>query len=149
MSQQILERSHVGPSLEQLSVADAMHPGVVTCPIETPLREVARMMATYRIHAVVAFGEISENVTDPEFWGVVSDLDLVRATCSGDFEERTAGEIAATPVLKVSADDPLVRAALLMNEHEMTHLVVVDRRSGRPIGMLSTLDIARALAGFM
>jgi hypothetical protein len=35
-----------------------------------------------------------------------------------------------------------------MVEHELSHLIVIERTSKRPIGVLSTLDIARALAGF-
>jgi hypothetical protein len=34
-----------------------------------------------------------------------------------------------------------------MVEHEVAHLIVVERHSRRPIGVLSTLDVARALAG--
>jgi CBS domain-containing protein len=34
-----------------------------------------------------------------------------------------------------------------MTEHEVTHLVVVDSRSLRPVGVISTLDIARVVAG--
>jgi CBS domain-containing protein len=135
-------------AFDQLHAADAMHAGVVTCPLETPLREVARMMATYRIHAVIAFGDDPDAIPGPSLWGVISDLDLARAANAPDFEERTAGEIAATPLLMVSADETLARATQLMSEHEVTHLVVADRRSGRPIGVLSTLDVARALAGF-
>jgi CBS domain-containing protein len=33
-----------------------------------------------------------------------------------------------------------------MVENELSHLIVVERRSKRPIGVLSTLDVARALA---
>jgi len=35
-----------------------------------------------------------------------------------------------------------------MLEHDASHLIAVERRSKRPIGVLSTLDIARALARF-
>jgi hypothetical protein len=35
-----------------------------------------------------------------------------------------------------------------MVDRGVTHLIVVESRSARPIGVLSTLDIARALAGF-
>lgn len=149
MDQPMLEASRTGPLLEQLRVADAMHPGVVTCPLETPLREVARMMALYRIHAVVAFGESSGGVSGPELWGVVSDLDLVRAVGAGagELDGRTAGGTAVTPVVMVAPNELLIRAAQLMTEHEVTHLVVVDPESTRPIGVLSTIDIARALAG--
>ncbi len=147
MTQQMLEWKRGDPSLEQLRVSDAMHPGVITCPPDTSLREVARMMATYRIHAVVVYGD-ADGVGAPAPWGVVSDLDLVRAGRGGDLDESTAGEMAGSPVLMVAPDDELARAAQLMVEHEAAHLIVADRRSGRPIVVVSTLDVARALAGF-
>ncbi len=146
MSEQMLERSKAGPSLDQLTVADAMHPGVVTCPLETPLPTVARMMATYRIHAVIVFSEESDDLADAELWGVVSDLDLVKAASVTELADRTAGGTAVTPVVTVERDDSLGRAAQLMSEHEITHLVVVDPELTRPIGVLSTLDLARAIA---
>jgi CBS domain-containing protein len=34
-----------------------------------------------------------------------------------------------------------------MVEHEVSHVVVVERHSLRPIGVVSTLDVAKALAG--
>jgi CBS domain-containing protein len=147
MTQQMLENRKHLPSLAQLSVADAMHPGVVTCPLETPLPTVARMMAVYRIHSVVVFREESDDVEDAELWGVVSDLDLINAANAGDLEDRTAGGTAATPVVLVQSDDTLAHAAQLMSEHEVTHLVVVEPESTRPIGILSTLDLARVLGG--
>ncbi len=143
MNQLLASQTRVGPSLDQLMVADAMHPGVVTCPLETPLRDVAWMMGVHRIHAVVVFGEPGED--GPELWGVVSDLDLVQAAAAGDFEARTAGGIAVTPLLMVESVDTLTHAAQLMSEHQVAHLIVVEPTSGRPIGMLSTLDLARKL----
>ena len=142
---QMLESSKTGPALEQLTVEVAMHPGVVTCPLETPLATVARMMATYRIHAVIVFNEDSDDVASADLWGVVSDLDLVKAASAGDLEDRTAGGTAVTPVVTVERDDTLARAAQLMSEHEVTHLVVADPKQARPIGVLSTLDVARAV----
>ena len=139
MNQLLASQARIGQSLDQLMVADAMHPGVVTCPLETPLRDVAWMMGVHRIHAVVVFGE------GPELWGVVSDLDLVQAVAAGDFEARTAGGIAVTPLLMVESVDTLTHAAQLMSEHQVAHLIVVEPTSGRPIGMLSTLDLARKL----
>jgi CBS domain-containing protein len=133
--------------LGMIKVAEAMHEGVHTCPLETSLRDVARMMALYRIHAIVAFGEDTDEADGPGLWGVVSDLDLVRAALIGELEDHTAGGTAATPLLLVAPDDTLQHAAQLMSEHEAAHVVVVDRESTRPVGILSTLDIARALAG--
>ncbi len=143
MSNTMLPRSRTAPSLDQLGVMDAMHPGVVTCPPETPLRDVAWMMSVYRIHAVVVYGEPGDDST--ELWGVVSDLDLVEAAAAGDVDSRTAADIAATPLLLVEPTDTLTRAAQMMSEHEVAHLVVIEPSSGRPLGVLSTLDVARRL----
>jgi predicted transcriptional regulator len=48
----------------------------------------------------------------------------------------------------VAAGEELARAARPMVEHEVSHLIVVEPHSTRPIGVLSTLDVARSLAGF-
>ena len=148
MSELMLDKGADRRGLDEITVAEAMHPGVLTCPLETSLRDVARMMSLYRIHAVVAFGEDSDDDEGPGLWGVVSDLDLVQASVSGDFADRTARGTAVTPVLMIRPDDTLQHAAQLMSEHDVTHLVVVDRGSTRPLGVISTLDLARALAGW-
>ena len=61
MTELMLDRGTGRRALGEIEVAEAMHPGVLTCPLETPLRDVARMMALYRIHAVVAFGEDTDD----------------------------------------------------------------------------------------
>jgi CBS domain-containing protein len=148
MSHLMLEQAAMPRGLAEITVSETMHPSVLTCPLETPLRDVARMMALYRIHAVVIYGEDTDDLNGPGLWGVVSDLDLVQAAASGELEDRTAGGTAVTPVLTIAADDTLQRAAQLMTEHDVSHLVVVDRDSAQPVGVLSTLDLARALAGW-
>jgi CBS domain-containing protein len=146
MKQATLERQQTEPRLDRLAVTDAMHAGVETCPTHTPLRTVARMMAEHRIHAVVVFDEESDDIGGAELWGVVSDLDLVKAASAGEIADRTAGGTAVTPIVMVDEHDTLAHAVQLMSEHEITHLVVVDPKTERPVGIVSTLDVARALA---
>ena len=136
-----------GVDLDSIDVAEAMHPGVLTCPLETSLRDVARMMALYSIHAVVVYGEDTDDIDGPGLWGVVSDLDLVRAAVPGRLEDLTARGTAVTPAVTIGPADTLQHAAQLMSEHDVSHVIVVDRGTARPIGVLSTLDIARALSG--
>jgi CBS domain-containing protein len=120
-------------------VGEAMTPGIITCLPSTPLRTVARMMATHRVHAIVVFGH--DDVLLP--WGVVSDLDLV----GGLESDAQAKAVAASPIVTVTIDDTLSYAAQLMREYSTSHLVVIaDESSPLPIGVLSTLDIARAFA---
>jgi CBS domain-containing protein len=131
------------PDLSEIHVADAMHHGVLTCPPETPLRTVARMMADYRIHCVAVYTDADSDF-DRRIWGIVSDVDLVGAV-GGDLDERTAGGTAATPLVTTTPGETLERAAQLMREYATAHLVVVDGSADRPIGILSTLDLARVI----
>jgi len=136
------------PALGQFRVIDAMHPGLISCSLDTPLRTVARMMATYRVHAILVTAHGQEELPGGGLWGIVSDADLLRAAEAGDLDRQPARTIATTTVLTVASSDELARAAQLMVEHEVSHLIVIERRSRRPIGVVSTLDIARALAAF-
>jgi CBS domain-containing protein len=131
---------------DRLTVASAMHRGVVTCRPETPLPKVADMMAGHRIHSVVMWSEPEETDEEGTLWGVVSDLDLARAIAAGDAEV-TAQGASSTRVFTVDQNDSVRRAAELMVEHGVGHLVVVKR--GRPVGVISTFDLARRLADEM
>ena len=139
--------SHRIQATGELRAIDVMHPGMISCPGDAPLRTVARMMASYRVHAIIVHAGEGEELAGGDSWGVVSDTDLVRAALNGGLDETTARQIAATPAVTVTTIDPLTRAMQLMTEHEVTHVIVIERHSGRPIGVLSTLDCARALAG--
>lgn len=123
-------------------VEQAMHVGVMACGRDTPLSDVAQMMARHRVHAIVVVDGEEDGL-----WGVVSDLDLAAAAGVRDLREQTAGASAASPALTITPRDPLRRAAQMMTEHATAHLVVVDPESRRPVGVVSTLDIARALGG--
>jgi CBS domain-containing protein len=48
----------------------------------------------------------------------------------------------------MSSSSDLEAARHLMVEREVSHVVVVERHTKRPLGVLSTLDVTRALAGF-
>jgi CBS domain-containing protein len=143
----VLEPGTGSPALQQLKVVDAMHPGVISCPVETPLRSVARMMATYRVHAIIVTAHDQEELPQDRLWGVISDVDLMKAAQTFDLDEQTASSLAGTPALMVATTASLSRAVQLMVEHEVSHLIAVEQHSLRPIGVLSTLDVARVLAG--
>jgi CBS domain-containing protein len=128
------------PLLESLTVADAMHHGIVSCPPGATLREIAELLAEHTVHCAVVADATDDG--PPSLWGLVSDVDLMRGLDSP--VALTAGNLAAVPVVTVKSDDRLRHAARLMGEHDIAHLVVV--RGGKPVGILSTLDIARAAA---
>lgn len=132
-------------SLDEARVGDFMHSMIVTSTSSTPLAEVAKRMTELRIHCVVVLQEFGRGPSLEHGWGIVSDLDLAAAAAS-EQGARTAGEIAASPPVTIDQDEPLSRAAQLMAEHNSSHLIVVAGGHERPVGVVSTLDIARCLA---
>jgi CBS domain-containing protein len=135
--------SYLMPRYEHATVGDVMRHGVITCSPETTLRTVARMMSSYHVHAVVVTEDDGEGSLLP--WGLVSDFDVLRAAHAGA-EELTAGEVSRSPAVMVARTDTLDHAATLMKEHGTGHLVVIEPAGSRPIGVVSTLDIAGSLA---
>ena len=129
-------------SLREIRVGEVMHAGVLTCGRDESLVAVAQLMADHCVHSIVVTDDPAEA---PSLWGVISDMDLVAAASVRELEEQVAGAAAATPALLIGPEDTLQRAAQLMVEHALTHLVVV--RAKHPVGVISTLDIAAALAG--
>jgi CBS domain-containing protein len=147
MADTALQRTHgnfLTQSLERATVADAMHPGILSCEPDATLTEVAKMMAAHHVHCVAVIGISHE---DPEcfVWGIVSDRDLLRAGL-GDDARPSARALAEQPVVVVEPGMPLRDAAREMAEHGVSHVVVYDPVANRPIGVLSTLDVAGVLA---
>ena len=129
----------------QAVAGDAMPEGIVTCGVDATVLEVAAAMAAARIHCVVVAGVVRRGTTEHLSWGVLSDLDLMAALASGD-ESARAASLAATATVTIETDEPLAEAARIMAEQQVAHLVVVERGADRPVGVLSTLDVARAAA---
>jgi CBS domain-containing protein len=136
--------SYLMPSLAHATVSDAMHPGIVSCEPDATATEVARLMASHHVHCVAVVG-ISHEAPECFVWGIISDLDLVAV---GIREERepTARDLARQPVVTVRPSMPLRDAGEAMLRGGVSHLVVTDGESGRPIGILSTLDMAGVFA---
>jgi CBS domain-containing protein len=133
------------PSLEHATVGDAMHPGIASCEPDSPLTEIARTMATHHVHCVVVMHPAQTASGHPYVWGIVSDQDLVRAGL--DPASETAGDAARQPTITIEPAMALLDAAELMLRNGVSHVVVVDdAERQRPIGVLSTLDLAGVLA---
>ena len=133
------------PVLAATRVEEVMSHPIQACAPDLELPEVARILAELGIHCVAVMEE-GEDGSVGAFLGVLSDLDLVEAADVG-FERKTARQAAVEPPVSVPADASLAVAAREMSANRAHHLVVVEPGSGRPVGLLSTLDIARALGG--
>lgn len=123
-----------------------MRVGIISCPADTSLRAIAELMASYHVHAVVVEGAGAESgAASGQGWGIVSDVELARAAARGELQA-TAGELAGSGAMFIGPGEPLSRAAELMSEHRVSHLIVSTAPTTRPVGVISTLDLAVALA---
>lgn len=118
-----------------------MRQGIFSCPMDATLRDAARVMSLHHLHAVVV-----TNPADGSLCGILTDRLLLAALLDFDGYERPLLEVADRDLDAISSGEPLIAAAQLMRERGVTHLVVRDAESGRPRGMLSTLDVAGILA---
>jgi CBS domain-containing protein len=137
--------SYLLPHFEHATVADAMHPGILSCDAEAPLTEVARIMSSHHVHCIVVRGAAKDGADESPVWGMISDFDLVRMGTSPNAPD-TAAALAQRPVITVETTAALRDAAELMMAKGTGHVVAVNPQTGHPVGILSTLDIAGVLA---
>jgi CBS domain-containing protein len=134
-----MEGSYLLPAFEHARVADAMRSGVISCSGEATLVEVARIMATNHIHALVVRDAMPDGG-----WGIVTATDI--AEVADEAAARTAASCAHADVVTVDPGLTLGEAAALMRHHDVSHLVVVHPAQTMPLGVLSTLDLAGVVA---
>ncbi len=124
-------------------VSSIMTRGVIARPAADTLLEAARAMTANRVHAIVV-----RDAGAGSSFGVLSDRDLLDAlglgAATGDEE---IGSLASTEPLAIAADAGARQAAELMREHEVAHLFVIEPGTGEPVGVVSSLDLARLLVG--
>lgn len=142
----IEDGDYLAPAFEHARVSDVMRTGVFACAASTPLIGVARIMATNHVHSVAVTGIDlgGEGESVRRTWGIVSDLDLVRAAREGG--DVMAGVVADVDPPIAHPNMPLTEAADLMAQRGVTHLIVEDPEGGQPLGVVSGLDVAGNLA---
>mgnify|MGYP001772593838 CR=1 FL=1 len=106
----------------------------ITAPPETPIREVASIMAKKRVGLVVL-------TRGEDLVGVVSERDVVRAVAEDRDMGQPAETVATRHVVTIEADADVKEAASLFRRHNVRHLVVMDK--GRVFGVLSIRDIVK------
>jgi CBS domain-containing protein len=97
-----------------------------------PLRDV---MLKQKLHAVPVLDD------DNELRGIITSADLIEEWAP----QMGVQTVMSAEVRSVAPDTSVTEAAKAMVEHQIHHLVVVDR--GVVVGMVSSFDLLRHLAG--
>lgn len=122
-----------------LKVRDLMSDYVVMLSPETTLRQAAETLANMGISGAPVCGPNAKPI------GVFSKSDVVDRLSSADVYPTTPVEQCMTPVaFSVRPDDAIDTAVKLMAEERVHRLVVVDD-SGQVAGIISPMDVMRAV----
>jgi CBS-domain-containing membrane protein len=124
-------------------VRDLMTVGVSTCPPDTLVVDIARLMLEKGLEAVV--------VLDPEeghALGVVSQTELARAYARPDVRDLTAEQVMRDDVPQAPPDIPLAVAAQLMQDQNTRALFLMHHAGGviYPAGVITYAHLLRHLA---
>ncbi len=122
-------------------VRDVMHRKVISCRVDTPLKEVARRMDSEGINALVVVDESGDLA------GVVSQTDLVKVS-EHDWEKMVAEDVMTPDVVTIIADIPVLTAVELMLDNQIHRVVITQGGLAprRPVGVLSMTDVIREMA---
>jgi CBS domain-containing protein/anti-sigma regulatory factor (Ser/Thr protein kinase) len=123
--------------VHDLRIADAMSPDVVTVNPDIPMRELKGVLRTHRIAGVPV-------VDGGRLAGMVSKDDLIECLPGGS-EERPVKDIMTTGVRTLYADDALVLAVSKFESLGYGRFPVLDRKSGKLVGILTKGDIVKKL----
>ena len=128
-------------------VRDLMHTGLITCPADAPLGEVARRLMEARVHALV----VVDSRGSPQ--GIISDFDLLAGEWLSDdpgkldtMRHLTAGELMSSPPQTIAATASAAEAAQRLLRDSIHRLLVIQ--DDQAVGVISIGDLLVQLARY-
>ncbi len=134
-------RQHINLSVlaGRRQVASVMSRSVFTQPPEANLRDTLNLMHAHHDSCVVI-------VEDNRPIGIVTERDIVRLySINPEQTDVPVSQAMTSPVLTISRENPINKAAELMLSNKLRHLIVVDDR-GRIAGLLNEHDLTHNMA---
>jgi predicted transcriptional regulator len=123
-------------------VRDLMSVGVLTCSLNTSVRELAQVLLERDLEGAVVLDDQGHAA------GIISWNELVSAYTSSDSRTLTAEEIMRVDVPQVPPDIPLIAAAQIMQDKGIRILFLMHHAGGieYPAAMLTYKHLLRHLA---
>jgi CBS domain-containing protein len=122
------------------TVSGIMRKRLETIEATSSVQQAAKKMKDKNVSSLVVVDENGR----PQ--GLVSERDLVTKVCTTDVPVNTIKnkEIMSSPVITISSKSSPSKAADMMLQHNVRHLLVVDNGDkNKPIGMITPLDFTR------
>ncbi len=139
---------HVHGLMQSLNLPELMTREVVSVTPENTLYEAARLMGEKRIGSLLVL-----KYETPV--GVITERDLLNVVSRGvklekdwigggtSIREEKVASVMSFPVVKICQNSPLKKAARIMIEKKIRHLIVCD--SGSVAGIITASDMIRSL----
>ena len=127
--------------LGHVPIREVMSKEIIVVSPGSSLGSVARTMLDRHVHSVVVAHPRAIAADPRTGWQVVSALEVLEARAD---PASPVGTIARSPALIVTEDETVTRAADLLSQHRVGHLLVT-RFDGHPVGIVSSLDLLRGL----
>ena len=123
-----------------MKIQDVMTPHPMWCLPEDTLIQAARMMRELNVGII----PVVQSLTDRRLVGVVTDRDLCLGVVAMDQHPQAVlvQKCMTTNMVACQPDEDILRAADLMEEHQVRRIPVVDQQ-GILQGMISTADICQ------
>jgi signal-transduction protein with cAMP-binding, CBS, and nucleotidyltransferase domain len=120
-----------------VAVRDFMSQPPLTVDSETSVADVCKMMGDKHVGSILVSHKGVAN-------GIFTERDLISKVLpeTKDLSKVTVGAYASSPLITVTATTDVKEAARIMTEMKVRRLVVV--RDGKPIGIFTAADLARA-----
>ncbi len=124
--------------IELDDILDEKNANVITVPSGSPIQEAARLLADHEIGIVVVID------ANDAVCGVLSERDITAgvAKLGAASADKTADDLMTSPVISITSTDSVIEILVLMKDHHIRHLPVID--DGALVGMLSLRDIQTA-----
>lgn len=122
------------------TVSEIMEPRVFWVPVDMPLKRAAEELSARQISGAPACS------SDGRIVGMISLTDLTEHYGGAD-EFRFVRDAMTPEVLSVGQAEPIDRAIQLMAFEGVHRLVVIDEDE-RLVGIVTSMDVLRELAGF-
>jgi CBS domain-containing protein len=125
------------------TISDIMRKKLETIQGTASVQQAAKKMTDRNVSSLLI---VDEKGTPT---GIISERDLVTKVCYNDRNASavTNQEIMSSPLISISSRSSPSEAADMMLQHNVKHLLVVDRgdssNSNEPVGIITPLDFTR------
>ena len=129
----------------QNAVNEIMSTRLEMIDVTATAQEAAKKMNEKRISSVLVIDKNRKNNEDPI--GIVTEKDLVRRVCAAGISSKEIGvsDIMSSPIETIETEATVETAADLMLMNKIRHLLVVDEKSRKPVGIIAPSDLNKYL----